>query len=71
MRTVITEEEYDRMTSGLGSPGVCIGCGMVEEYAECEPDASEYECPECGENKLYGLEKAMMMGKVYILQGNK
>lgn len=62
----ISEEQAASMMFGMGHPGVCLACGMVDEYAGCEPDAREYECPECGENKLYGLEEAMMMGSLEI-----
>lgn len=62
----ISEEDAVNMMSGLGHPGVCIGCGYLDEFAGCEPDACEYECPGCGENKLYGLEEALMMGNLEI-----
>ncbi len=28
----------------------------------CEPDAHKYECPECGNNTVYGAEEALIMG---------
>jgi predicted RNA-binding Zn-ribbon protein involved in translation (DUF1610 family) len=28
-----------------------------------EPDACEYDCPECGENTVYGAEEALLMGE--------
>lgn len=62
----ISEEQVDSMMFGMGYPGVCIACGYLDEYAGCEPDARGYECPECGKNKLYGLEEAMMMGSLEI-----
>lgn len=62
----LSQEEASEMMMGLGHPGVCLSCGYVDEYAGCEPDAREYECPSCGEHKLYGLEEAMMMGSLII-----
>ncbi len=62
----ISQEDYEEMAFGLGHPGVCIACGMVDEYAGCEPDASNYECPECEENQLFGLEQALMCGYISI-----
>lgn len=66
MVITISNEEAESFIFGLGSPGVCISCGYCDEYAGCEPDAREYECPNCGESKLYGLEEAMMMGLIEI-----
>ncbi len=63
----ITEQECQEMMFGLGNPGVCIGCGMVDEYAGCEPDARFYSCPECEEDKLFGLEEAIIMGHLTII----
>ena len=42
------------------NPGVCIACG--EDADGCEPDARNYKCECCGENKVFGAEEAMMMG---------
>jgi hypothetical protein len=60
----ISEEEYSEMVFGLGSPGVCISCGYLDEYAGCEPDARDYFCPDCEQNTLYGLEEALLMGEL-------
>jgi hypothetical protein len=63
----MTEDDYTSMTFGMGSPGMCLACGDVDEYAGCEPDAEGYECHGCGEMKLTGLEVAMVMGHVEIV----
>lgn len=34
--------------------GFCVKCG-AEVYG-VESDAEKYECPECGERKVYGIE---------------
>lgn len=47
---------------GLENPGFCIACGA--DHDECEPDAQEYECYECGENKVYGAAEFVLMGWV-------
>jgi len=62
----LTEEKASDLMSGLGNPGVCLSCDMIDEYAGCEPDACNYECPECGENELFGLSEAIIMDKVEI-----
>ena len=41
--------------------GFCLACGK-EDYG-VEPDAREYECEWCGENKVYGAEE-LLIGRV-------
>ncbi len=47
--------------SGLQA-GFCIACGAMQE--ECEPDAREYKCDDCGADKVFGAEEIMLMGLV-------
>jgi predicted RNA-binding Zn-ribbon protein involved in translation (DUF1610 family) len=35
--------------------GVCVSCNAVLEGVE--PDATEYECDQCGKFTVYGLEE--------------
>lgn len=44
--------------SSLENPGFCIACGA--DHDECEPDARNYECYECGERKVFGAEELLM-----------
>ena len=46
----MTEEECAEAMYGMGHPGVCLACDYYDEYAGCEPDAENYECPECGDS---------------------
>jgi hypothetical protein len=46
-------EEYD---------GICFVCGEWK-YGECEPDARNYRCDECGRRAVYGAEESLF----YIL----
>ena len=58
----ITADEYQELRDEYS--GICLNC---EEYAEgVEPDARDYECEACGEKTVYGIEEALMMGKVTI-----
>ena len=50
---------------GLGYKGICLSCGDVR--GECEPDARKYECWNCGEYNVYGLEEALMMGAINLV----
>ena len=49
----------ESQTNGTNNPGFCIACGNEQE--DCEPDAREYKCEECGENEVYGAEELLMM----------
>ena len=42
--------------------GFCTDCGA--EHGECEPDARQRRCDECGARAVYGAEELMMMGLV-------
>lgn len=59
----ITQERVmdavERQTYGLDNPGFCLACGA--DHDECEPDASGYECVECGERKVEGAENLLLM----------
>jgi predicted RNA-binding Zn-ribbon protein involved in translation (DUF1610 family) len=48
----------DREMSGLDNPGFCISCGNEQE--DCEPDARQYQCEECGKNSVYGAEELLI-----------
>jgi len=37
---------------GTENPGFCLNCG--ERHEGCEPDARNYECDSCGEDKVFG-----------------
>ena len=53
----VHEAAEDQMF-GTSNPGFCIACGA--DHDECEPDAREYECYECGEHKVYGAAEILM-----------
>jgi len=46
--------------SEMTDAGLCIACGV--EAQNVEPDAKQYVCEDCGENKVYGLEELVIMG---------
>lgn len=39
--------------------GFCLACG-ADAYG-VEPDARQYECDECGKEKVYGAEELLLM----------
>ena len=44
---------------GLGNDGFCTVCGF--QQGGCEPDAREYTCENCGEDKVFGAEELLLM----------
>lgn len=38
--------------------GICTRCGNIQ--SSCEPDAEGYECEECGELAVCGIETALL-----------
>lgn len=49
--------------------GWCTNC---EDFTRdsTEPDATEYDCPECGENSVMGAENALLEG-LFTLVGEE
>ena len=54
IETVISACEDD------ANMGFCIACG--EEHYSIEPDARNYKCDACGENKVFGAEQIILEG---------
>ena len=54
-------DAIERRDSCLDNPGFCLSCG--EEADSCEPDARNYKCESCGENKVFGAEEVLVMGQ--------
>ena len=61
----MTEDEVRELSNE--SMGVCLACG---EYRDCcEPDARAYPCESCDQPMVYGVEEALLMGRVSIVRG--
>lgn len=60
----LTESEYHEHEDSL--LGVCVECRA--NRGDCEPDAAEYPCEECGGDSVYGVPELLMMGLVEILE---
>jgi hypothetical protein len=39
--------------------GICHSCGYIQDC--CEPDARNYTCEDCGENKVFGAQETLIM----------
>lgn len=59
---MLTLEEYEAQMDEYN--GYCTNCEDVTRFGDCEPDARRYECPECGQNTVYGLQECLIMGLV-------
>ena len=57
---MITQEQIIEAVESDDSIGFCTECGC--EHYGVEPDAREYECEECGADKVYGAEELLIMG---------
>lgn len=60
----LTEEEYHEHCNEYN--GLCIKCGEIN-YGFTEPDAREYDCDECGEKTVMGIEEALLMGYIRVV----
>lgn len=58
MVTIEEVMENDEMMMGY--------CTECEDWTRdcCEPDAREYDCPDCEENTVYGAQELLIMGLV-------
>lgn len=61
----MTEEEYLEHVSN--DEGICLNCGEFRDSTE--PDAENYPCEFCNENKVMGLELALIAGHIDINDG--
>lgn len=59
----ITEDEYHQRNRDYD--GYCLSCSEFVEGG-CEPDMRKGPCEVCGENKVYGIEELLMMGRITI-----
>ena len=59
--TAITEDEYNDAQEG--SMGFCTECKRFTRDTT-EPDAEGYDCPNCEQNTVVGVETALISGLV-------
>ena len=59
----MTEEQFlEESSAGIG---YCLSCHAQRDC--CEPDAENYECEECGKNKVMDLELMLVYGYLKLL----
>ena len=57
----ITEEMYQMAVES--NSGWCTACGEFTRD-NTEPDAEEYNCPQCEENTVMGAEQALLLDEI-------
>jgi len=57
---IITIEEYEQMHDA--SEGKCRSCGAYRDMTE--PDAENYDCPECCLNTVDGCDVYLTAGRI-------
>lgn len=61
----MTKEEYEDLRDM--SEGVCLACGEPT-CNMVEPDAENYLCECCGESEVFGVDQAMLLGEIEIIE---
>ena len=56
--TVASEDYHE------GTMGICLSCG--ETAFGVEPDARQYTCESCDRMTVYGMEEALIMGRIDV-----
>jgi hypothetical protein len=59
----ITFEDYHQANECY--QGICVACGSFEDCVE--PDAEEYACSNCNEYQVYGMDQALMLELIDIV----
>jgi len=58
--------EEDELREAIDSyQGWCTNC-QAFTHDSSEPDAENYECPDCGRDTVYGAEQALLLGKITL-----
>jgi Zn finger protein HypA/HybF involved in hydrogenase expression len=57
IQTMMNKDKIERHIRE--NDGICIECGAIK-HGGVEPDAVNYVCEECGENKVVGFEAAVL-----------
>ena len=51
-------DAVERHNTTLDDPGFCLACGADADGVE--PDARNYSCEACGEQRVYGAEELLL-----------
>lgn len=59
----LSEDEYRTRAENYG--GICLACGEWTDSG-VEPDARYYKCESCGGCEVFGVEEALIMGRISL-----
>lgn len=59
----MTSDQFEEHQADLS--GYCSECDAITT-SDVESDAQDYECPECGNNTVMGVDQALLMGNIEI-----
>jgi len=57
-------EEDEILDAINDNAGYCTTCEAITMDSSVEPDAENYECPDCGNMTVMGIEQAILLGKL-------
>ena len=60
----MNEEEFSENRESYS--GYCRKCNEITNWDGVEPDAEKYNCVECNQPKVYGIEQALLYGWIRI-----
>lgn len=63
----LTEAEYREHCRDYD--GYCTQCDDVTSFSGVEPDAENYPCELCETDSVCGVEQALLLGKIEIVEG--
>jgi hypothetical protein len=61
---ILSEEDYKMHCDSYA--GYCTDCKDITRDSDTEPDATDYECPDCEEMTCMGIEQALLEGHIEI-----
>lgn len=60
---------FDQFNEAVdGYSGYCTYCGKITTSSGVEPDAQGYHCEECGNDKVIGMEQALLYEHIQITE---
>ena len=62
----MTEAQFHKHCDEMN--GYCETCDDVTKYGGTEPDAEGYECPDCDQDSVCGVEQANIAGLLELVK---
>ena len=62
----LTVAEFHELNDEMA--GICYACGEIDDSGMCEPDARDYPCAACGEQRVHGIDWALAEMRIDIAE---